>query len=381
MAISDQLDLTLQTKEGLKGVIEDNGQTAPTKFSQYPAALDSIIDNMRDQLKIADFIIINDDTTLASLNSFFEFLPSVPAGSTTTTQATAEVVASNLNVRYTGSASGSYAGLLVKGDVVNVYGAASSGWYKINQWRNSSTGALTNHGNNYAYISNNSSYVKYYPSSTISNKKQIDISSTDGISVQQKCNYVLAETKGWEVLFDETYKPGTGSAGASTTTERTTDYSFNNCYTENYSSSSYGNRVSTNTSAVRQGYYSGYYYYKGNFRFTSSRLSEIKSILNNSTVKSVQIYVQRANTAHGTSGSAALKLYACNSSGSYSDVLVDGSSTLARGGGKWITLSSDVVNGFKTGKYDHFKAYYPSTSLSYYIVFALNAKLRITYTA
>ena len=199
MAISDELDLTLQTKEALKGVIEDNGQTAPTKFSQYPAVLDNIIDNMRDQLKIADFIIINDNTTLASLNSFFEFLPSVPAGSTTTTQATAEVITANLNVRYTGSSSGSYAGLLVKGDVVNVYGTASSGWYKINQWRNSSTGALTNHGNNYAYISNGSSYVKYYPSSTVSNKKQIDISSTDGTSVQQKCNYVLAETKGWEV--------------------------------------------------------------------------------------------------------------------------------------------------------------------------------------
>ena len=115
MAISDELDLTLQTKEGLKGVIEDNGQTAPTKFSQYPAVLDNIIDNMRDQLKIADFIIINDNTTLASLNSFFEFLPSVPAGSTTTTQATAEVITSNLNVRTSGSASGSYAGLLVKG--------------------------------------------------------------------------------------------------------------------------------------------------------------------------------------------------------------------------------------------------------------------------
>ena len=41
MTIADSLDLTLQTKNGLKGVIEDNGGTVPGKFSQYPATFDN----------------------------------------------------------------------------------------------------------------------------------------------------------------------------------------------------------------------------------------------------------------------------------------------------------------------------------------------------
>lgn len=384
MTIADSLDLILQTKNGLKGVIEDNGETAPSKFSQYPATFDTMFDNMRDQIKIADSIAVDEDTSLDSLNKFFEFIPNVPAGSSTTTQATAKITTANLNVRADGNGSANYLGLLVQGDVVNVYGTASSGWYKINQWRNSTTGALTDHGTSYGYISNNSSYVTYIPGTTTSTKKQIDISSTNGTSVQQKCNYVLAQSKGWEVVFDERYQPGSSSSGGTTTpdtTERTTEYAFNNYYTDQYKNSTYTSYSNSMANEMRQGYWSGYFYYKGNFRFTSTRLAEVKSLLKNSTVKSMQIYVQRAATSHGTSASANLKLYACDSTGKNADVLVNGTATLARGGGVWTTLSTDVMNGFISGKYDHFKAYHPSTSVAYYIVFALNAKLRITYTA
>ena len=381
MTIADSLDLTLQTKNGLKGIIEDNGGSVPEKFSQYPATFDTMMDNMRDQLKITDEIVISDGTTLDSLNNFFEFIPNVPAGSSTTTQATAKIITANLNVRADGNGSANYLGLLVQGDVVNVYGTASSGWYKINQWRNGTTGALTNHGTSYGYISNNTSYVTYTPGSTISTKKTIDISGTNGTAVQQKCNYVLAQSKGWDVKFADAYKPGSSGNTEAPTTERTSTFAFNNYFTDQYRNSSYTSYSNSMSNEMRQGYWSGYFYYKGNFRFTSARLSEVKSILNNSTVKSVQVYVQRKNSVHGASTAANLKLYACDSKGVNADVLVNGTSTLTRGGGVWTTLTSTVINGFKNGTYDHFKAYHPSTSTAYYIVFELNAQLKITYTA
>lgn len=381
MTIADSLEITLQTKNGLKSVIEDNGKTAPTKFSEYPKTFDNIIDTLREQIKISDRIVINADTTLEQLDNFFEYVPNVPAGSSTTTQDTAKVITANLNVRANGNGSANYLGLLTKGDVVNVYGTASSGWYKINQWRNGTTGDLVDHGTSYGYISNNTSLVTFIPGTTTSTKKIIDISATDGNTVQNKCNYVLAKSKGWEVVFGSGYGPSGSSGSTVTTTENTVEYSFNNYFTDQYRNSSYSSYSNTMANELRQGYWSGYYYYKGNFRFTNSRLAEVKNLLNHSTIKSAQIYVQRASSAHGTSSAATLKLYACDSTGANADVLVDGSSTLTRGSGKWITLSTDVINGFKTGKYDHFKAYHPSTSVSYYMVFSMNAKLKITYTA
>ena len=381
MTIADSLDLTLQTKNGLKGVIKDNGGTAPGKFSQYPSTFDNMFDAMRDQLKITDKIIISSSASLDSLNSFFEFIPTVPAGSTTTTQATAKIITANLNVRADGNGSANYLGVLVQGDVVNVYGTASSGWYKINQWRSGASAALTNHGTSYGYISNNSSYVTYTPGSTTSTKKIIDISSTNGTAVQQKCNYVLAQSKGWDVKFADAYKPGSGGNTSAPTTERTTTFAFNNYFTDQYKNSTYTSYSNSMSNEMRQGYWSGYFYYKGNFRFTSARLSEVKSVLNNSTVKSVQIYVQRTSRVHGVATAANLKLYACDSTGANADVLVNGTATLTRGAGVWTTLPTNIVNGLKNGTYDHFKAYHPSTAKEYYIVFDLNAQLKVTYTA
>ena len=381
MTIADSLDLTLQTKNGLKGVIKDNGGTAPGKFSQYPSTFDNMFDAMRDQLKITDKIIINSATTLDSLNSFFEFIPTVPAGSSTTTQATAKIITANLNVRADGNGSANYLGVLVQGDVVNVYGTASTGWYKINQWRSGASAALTNHGTTYGYISNNTSYVTYTPGSTTSTKKIIDISSTNGTAVQQKCNYVLAQSKGWDVKFADAYKPGSGGNTSAPTTERTTTFAFNNYFTDQYKNSTYTSYSNSMSNEMRQGYWSGYFYYKGNFRFTSARLSEVKSVLNNSTVKSVQIYVQRTSRVHGVASAANLKLYACDSTGANADVLVNGTATLTRGAGVWTTLPTNIVNGLKNGTYDHFKAYHPSTAKEYYIVFDLNAQLKVTYTA
>ena len=381
--IADMLQKTLNTKDSLKSLIEENSITAPTLFSDYASTLDNIMQSMRNQLKLTDKVIINKDTSLENLNNFFEFIPSVGAGSTTTTQAKAKVITTQLNVRAGGSGSDNYLGLLIQGDIVDVYGTASSGWYKINQWReNGASSSVVTHSNSYGYISNNTSYVTYIAGSTTSTSKKIDISACNGTNVQNKCNYVLAQSKGWEVVFGSGYGPNSSSGSTVTTKENTVEYSFNSYYTKNYNNSTYTAYSNTVQNVVRQGYWSAYrFYYKGCFAFSNSRLLEIKNLLNNSTVKSVQIYIERANTNNGVAGSTPLYLYASDSKGVNSDTVVDNSSTLTRGSGKWITLSTNVINKFKSGAYDHFEVYYPNTSMSYYMTFSLNAKLKITYTA
>ena len=107
---------------------------------------------------------------------------------------------------------------------------------------------------------------------------------------------------------------------------------------------------------MRQGHYPNYYYYRGYFKFTSSRLNEVKSILSSSTVNSIKVYID-------------------------SDALIDNTSTLARGASKWITLSDTIKNGFVSGKYNCLKVATTSTASDHYIVYNTNAKMKINFTA
>lgn len=373
MATAEKLQNILDTKAGLQSVIEDNGGSVPKSFAYYPSTLDNIIDNLKGLMIVMDTIVINKNTTGYQLNLFFENLPD--AGSyTALTQVV--TIGSGVNVRSSGSNSGTAIGKVGKTDVIPILGTASSGWYRINRYRYGTTTAaydnpLKTYNTNSAYISNTVS------ANVVSNKqyplKQIDISNLP-TNVQQSCNYKIAEAKGWIVMFS------TGSGNNSGQITSTTTYTFNNCYTDNYSDSGYRNKVGTNTSVIRQGYWSGYNYYKGNIRFTNSRLSEVKAVLNNSSVTKMELYLQRDTTDHGSSAAASISLFACNSSGSYSDYAISTSATLTRGDSTWITLPDVVKSGFATGKYDHFKVYKSTTSMSYYIVYKSNAKLRLTYT-
>ena len=374
MATADKLQNVIDTKIGLGSVIEDNGGTIPNLFSYYPSTLDNIIDNIKGLMIIMDTIVINKDTSEYQLNLFFENLPEAGSYTTLTKVIT---IASGINVRDGGSTSGTNnIGKVGVGDIIPILGTASSGFYRINRYRYGTTSEAYNnplktYNNNSAYISNRVS------DNVVSNKqypiKEIDISNLP-TSVQQSCNYKIAEAKGWIVKFS------TGSGTNSGHITSTTVYSFNNCYTDNYSNSSYSHKVGTNNSVIRQGYWSGYYYYKGNIRFTKSRLSEVKAVLNNSTVTKMELYLQRDNSEHGGPSGATICLYACDSSGSYSDYAISTSATLTRGDSTWITLPDTVKNGFASGRYDHFKVYKSSTSMSYYIVYKTNAKLRLTYT-
>lgn len=376
---ADKIEYAIDTKNGLKAVLEDNDITAPTAFGDYPTAFDSLIDNCKNLMIYMDTIYINSSTTTAQLNALFKALPL--ASSYTRTTTTLKCI-SGCNVRNAAGDSATIIGKVGKTDIVELLGTATANsktYNKIQRFRSGPNSSNTY--NNPLKTYTTTGYVTSSTNNFITNTsgtrplKKINIAACSD-DVQKSCSYSIAEKKGWEIIFSALET----SASAAAITQNVT-YTFNNCYTDNYSSSSYSNKIGTNTSTVRQGYYSGYYYYKGNFRFSKSRLNEIKSILSNSTVNSMQIYIERANTTHGTSSSATVCLYACDSTGRNADVAVDTSSTLTRGSGKWITLSDTVKNGFISGKYDHFKVYKASTSLSYYIVYNTNAKLRINYTA
>ena len=369
---AEYLEQIIDTKDCLSNLITDNGGTSPSLFGDYPETIENIIENIKGLTIIMDTIKLNGNTTLAQVNTLFQ---SLPDAGTYTKSTKVVTIGSGVNVRTGGSNTSTQLGKVGKTDVIPILGTASSGWYRINRYRHGTSydNPLKTYNTSSAYISNSVS------ANVVSNVqysvKQIDISSLP-VSVQQNCSYKIAEAKGWVIMFSSS-----SATDSVQTTGHTTTYTFNNCYTDNYSSSSYSNKVSTNTSTIRQGYWSGYYYYKGNFRFTSSRLKQIKAMMNNSTVSKMEVYVERADSAHGSSSAATVCLYACDSTGRYSDVAVDTSSTLSRGSGKWITVSDIVKDGFASGKYDHFKVYKASTSMSYYIIYNTNAKIRLTYTA
>ena len=399
--IAEKLDTILNTKEAIRHVIEDNGGYVPDSFVDYPTSIDAMMADVLLLLLLNDTLIIKSDVVAEDLNCLIYKLPE--SGKTTVegSTPTATITAENLNVRNSGSSSGTYVGLLTKGDVVNVYGTASSGWYKINQWReNGASSSLATH-DTYAYITNNTAYVTYDAGKTTTTiSRKIDVSKMVGTE-QLLVDYKLAEIKGWEVIFDPNFDPtnhdtsggdtsggggsgggesGSGSGSASSTVEQTVTYSFDNCYTDNYSTQSYATKVSTASNTIRQGHWQGWYYYKGNIRFSSSKLTEIKNILNNTNVSKVELYLERANTNNGLNAASTMSVYLCDSKGTNSDVVVNNTSTLKRGASVWLTLSTSTINALKKGTHDHFKTY-ASSDQSHYIVYVTNPKLRITYTA
>ena len=395
--IAEKLDSILNTKDAIRHVIEDNDGYVPDAFSEYPTSIDAMLSDVFLLLLLNDTLIIRNDTKATDLNRLISKLPQ--SGKTTTegSKPTATITTAQLNVRAEGNGSANYLGLLVKGDVVNVYGTASSGWYKINQWReNGTSGPVVTHST-YGYISNNTAYVSYDPGkSTITISRKINVTTMAGTE-QLKVDYKQAELKGWEIIFDPKYNPkdhdtsggetggggsggGSGSGSAGSTVKQTVTYSFDNCYTDNYQTQSYTSKIGTAPNTIRQGHWDGWYYYKGNIRFSASKLTEVKNILNNTKVSKVELYMERANTNNGLNAASYMSVYLCDSKGANADVVVNNTSTLKRGASIWLTLTDTVISGLKNGKYDHFKTY-ASSDQSHYIVYLANPKLRITYTA
>lgn len=367
---SEYLEQIIDTKDCLANLITDNGGTVPSLFGDYPETIDNIIENINGLTIIMDTIKLNENTTLNQVNTLFQSLPDAGSYTKSTKVVT---IGSGVNVRTSGSNTGTQIGKVGKTDVIPILGTASSGWYRINRYRHGSSydNPLKTYNTSSAYISdsvsaNVASYVQYPV-------KQIDISALP-VSIQQNCMYKIAEAKGWIIMFSSS-----SATDSVQTTGHTTTYTFNNVYTDNYSNSSYSSKIGTNNNKLRQGHYSGYYYYKGNLRFTSSRLKEVQSILSNSEVSKLEVYIKRMNTDNGVNGPVPIKMYACDSRGNYSDTAVSAGS-LNRGGSTWITISDSILQGFISKKYDHFKVY-AGTSDSTYAVYDTSPKLRITYKA
>lgn len=367
---SEYLEQIIDTKDCLGNVIRNNGGTVPSLFGDYPEAIENVIENIQGLTIIMDTIKLNADTTLNQINTLFQSLPDASSYTASTKVIT---IGSGVNVRASGSNTGTQIGKVGKTDVIPILGTASSGWYRINRYRHGSSydNPLKTYNTSSAYISNSVS------ANVVSNVqysiKQIDISALP-LSIQQNCNYKIAEAKGWVIMFSTS-----AATDSAQTTGHTTTYTFNNVYTDNYSNSSYSSKIGTNNTKLRQGHYSGYYYYKGNLRFTSARLAEVQSILSNSEVSKMEVYIKRMNTDNGIIGPVPIKMYACDSRGNYSDTAVTAGS-LDRGESTWITLTDTIMQGFISKKYDHFKVY-AGTSDSTYAVYDTSPQLRITYRA
>lgn len=366
---ADKIEYSINAKNGLKSILEENDITIPTTFGDYSTAFDTLIENLKNIFIYMDTIYINSSTTTAQLNTLFKTLPL--ANSYTRTVTTLTCI-SGVNVRSGGSTDTTAIGKIASGDIVEITGTASTGWKQINRFRcgTSYSNPLKTYTTN-GYVSGSSTYFNTNTNDTVPLKK-INITACSE-SVQNACSYSIAEKKGWEIIFSAT--------DIVEATTQDISYTFNNCYTDNYSSSSYSNKIGTNTSTVRQGHYPNYYYYRGYFKFTSSRLNEVKSILSSSTVNSIKVYIERADSNNGLNAASYISLYACDSTGANSDALIDNTSTLARGAGKWITLSDTIKNGFISGKYNCLKVATTSTASDHYIVYNTNAKMKINYTA
>lgn len=376
---ADKIEYAIDTKNGLKAVLEDNDVTAPTAFGDYPIAFDNLIDNCKNLMIYMDTIYINSSTTTAQLNLLFKALP---LASSYTRSATTLTCISGCNVRNDVGNSATIIGKVGKTDVVELLGTQTSGsttYNKIKRFRSgpNSSNTYNNPLKTYTTTGYVTSSTNNFTTNTSGTRplKKIDITACSE-SVQKDCIYSIAEKKGWEIIFSALETSATGAALTQDIT-----YTFNNCYTDNYSSSSYSNKIGTNTSTVRQGHYPNYHYYRGYFKFTSSRLNEVKSILSSSTVNSIKVYIERADSNNGLNAASYISLYACDSTGKNSDALIDNTSTLARGASKWITLSDTIKNGFVSGKYNCLKVATTSTASDHYIVYNTNAKMKINFTA
>ena len=189
------------------------------------------------------------------------------------------------------------------------------------------------------------------------------------------CNYsntlVQRSDGGTGRLFDGGTYNKTGSAGSTPSysgTSKTQQWNFNNYYSVENLTWNY-----TNTGSLVQGYYAGWTTgrWKGVLNFDHGN---VRNIISGGTNYSGRIYIQRLSSRHGNSSGSKIALYGSDGT------TVNTTETFSLGEGKWISLSTDVVQKIANGIITSFYVKWDSSDASRYIRFETNAKLEITYT-
>ena len=189
------------------------------------------------------------------------------------------------------------------------------------------------------------------------------------------CNYsntlVQRSDGGTGRLFDGGTYSKTGSGGSTPTyngTSKTQQWNFNNYYSVENLTWNY-----TNTGSLVQGYCNAWN--TGRWQgFLNFNHSNVRSIISGGTNYSGRIYIQRLSSRHGNSSGSKIALYGSDGT------TINTTETFSLGEGKWISLSTDVIQKIANGVITSFYVKWDSSDASRYIRFETNAKLEITYT-
>lgn len=189
------------------------------------------------------------------------------------------------------------------------------------------------------------------------------------------CNYsntlVQRSDGGTGRLFDGGTYNKTGSGGSTPTyngTSKTQQWNFNNYYSVENLTWNY-----TNTGSLVQGYCNAWN--TGRWQgFLNFNHSNVRSIISGGTNYSGRIYIQRLSSRHGNSSGSKIALYGSDGT------TINTTETFSLGEGKWISLSTDVIQKIANGVITSFYVKWDSSDASRYIRFETNAKLEITYT-
>lgn len=174
------------------------------------------------------------------------------------------------------------------------------------------------------------------------------------INNEQGPNFVKTPSVGWNPSY--------------TPTQRVSTWNFNSIWSDE-TLNGWGNK-----SELIQGYYSGW----NTGRWTgymqmSDGFSGIRNTISGGTNLSGRIYIQR-RTSSGNSIGSKLCLYGSDGT------LITNSTSIDRGQGVWIYLSSSIIQKIQSGAIKYFYLKADSNNASTYFKCESNPKIEITYT-
>ena len=165
-----------------------------------------------------------------------------------------------------------------------------------------------------------------------------------------------------------TKTPSSGWNPAYTPTQKTQTWSFNKIWSDEtlHGWSDRQELIQGYASTWNTGRWTGY------MQFTDG-MAAIRSAISGGTNLSGRLYVQR-RTSSGNSTGSKLCLYASDGT------LITNSTTINRGQGVWVTLSSAIISKIASGAITYFYLKADANNTSTFFKCEANAKIEITYT-